>query len=134
MQKPIIFLMIAVLILLAGCTTFYYKIDKFEPEKPNMGFNEQIKLYFDVTNSAGTTLVAKSEFEVNNTCFNKISDKEIGEIAPGKTIRSFVFLNSKDRSNIDSLCNGGAFSIKMTLLDVNGKELNTATTEVGIVE
>ena len=134
-MKEIIIFSALLMILVSGCdTSYYYPIENPNTDKKNIGFNEETRLFFDVKNGAQTTLTAEVEVKINDTCFFESRDKELGEISPGKTIRSYVVIMS--RANYDNRldsCNGQVFDVAIIIKDISGKVLNSKVVEVGIV-
>ncbi len=127
---------ILLIMFLFGCTTRdYYPIKNVNPENQNIGFGEETKLFFDIENKAKTTLTAEVEVEIDETCFREIQEKELGEISPGKTLRSYVLVRSNENYNgrLDS-CNGEVFEIKILVKDISGRLLNSETKTIGIVD
>lgn len=135
MKTKWILIFLFLLVFIGGCEDQYYPINNLNLENENIGFGQNTKLFFDITNNLETTLLAKVEVQINESCFEKIQEKELGEISPSKNVRDYVVIRSKmnSRNSLDS-CNNQIFIVELLLKDINGKLLNSKTTIIGIVD
>ena len=124
------------LIIISGCNVFYnpYYLTEVSLEKTDIQHNMQnsnVKLFFSVRNDEELTLKSKIEIDLNKNCFNEIKPKELGEIPPKNSIRSFLDISLV--WNLPETCVGKSHNINLTLKDVNGKKLDSKFVTLGIV-
>jgi len=128
--------LIVLLIMLSGC---YAGINSFNllevtPEKRDLDHSvrsDSMKIVFSVLNNGELTLTPKIEVKLNETCFSRVNDRELDEIPPKQSIRTFVTVSLK--GDIPETCEGKEFFVKLYLKDINGKELAKENIPIGII-
>lgn len=144
---PLIFcLFLSLILLLNGCSLLKeperYYLNNIEIEKPNLRGDivpsDTTKIYFDVINSGEITLLSKIEVELNESCFNRVSSKELPQIITGYK-RTFIDISVRNYgypygdSTIKE-CIGKKFKVKLILKDINSeKSLDEKTLDISIV-
>ena len=138
-QVVIVVLLIVIILFLlpTGLNNYkqYFGKDytiKTSTEKTDFNFGSRIQLFYEIENNGELTLVPKLSVIVNETCFYEVSDKETNEIPPGKTEKSYVYVESKSSYNLRDSCTNQTFPIEAQLLDVNGKLLDDDTIFINI--
>ena len=123
-----------------------YEIKNIEPTIKDISISSQFdrlsslerpKICFNIINNGQTTLVSKVDIMGNTTCFNSISTKSIGEIAPGNKPRECVDISlnynlNQDQSLISS-CQGKTYEFNLILRDITGNELARGSTSMNLV-
>lgn len=137
-MKKIIFVgLILMIIVLSGCELFEkkeYQISEISPEKTDLEYNknnDRLRIYYTIVNDAELTLNSKIEIKLNETCFDRINDKEVGDIPPKKSTRTYSDIRLRYRA--PESCVGNSYDILITLKDVNGKILDSQPVSIWIV-
>lgn len=137
MKKLIIILSILFVIFLTGCEQIspkQYVLNSVSLEKTDLSSNERydnLRIFFGVENKADLTLNSKIEIKLNESCFEVVSDKELGDIPPKQSVRSYITISR--RYSLPNNCIGKLHDVVIKLKDVNGKELDSKTLQIGIV-
>lgn len=120
----LVFYLLVILILaisLFGC--LFYQTNNYELSNVDIfEGSEDIKISYTIHNNAELTLVPKIKVELNETCFKKIADKEMDEIPPKQSVRTYITINP-----INEKCYGNEYEIILSLEDINGKILDKET-------
>ena len=137
MKKIIPIVLLLMLTFITACEVIQqndYSLVDISREKTDLDHNERndnLRIFFGVSNNADLTLNSKIEVLLNEDCFSKIQEKELGEIPPHETIRSFVTI--KTDYNLDDECVNKPHEVTLVLKDVNGKILDSEIVSIGIV-
>ena len=111
-----------------------YKFSDVNLEKSDLDHSERydsIKIIFSIQNNADLTLTPKIEVKLNESCFGMIADKEMDEIPPKQSVRSYITVSLI--SNPPKRCVGKKYQITLYLKDVSGKELDKEIVSLGII-
>ena len=101
-------------------------------EDESYDFGSRIKLFYEVENKGDLTLISKVSIKTNETCFYETDEKELNEIPPSKTEKSYVYIESRSNRNLRETCFNRTFDILAELMDTNGAMLDSNIIQVNI--
>ena len=141
MRKITFFVMaISLMMLVAGCNLTIGKqhtLEEVRVEKPDLNHNEihdSTKIFFSVNNKAELTFSPKISVSLDEDCFQRISEKALGDIPPKEELRTYIQVQlAYSHSFEEDECVGKTHMIKIELEDINGGLVYETTAEVSIV-